>query len=176
MTPGTSVGYLRLDKSSTCDTNHPGEAFQLGKIRTLHEGRDMTLVGTGGVVEEAMAAARELQTQGTNCRVLSAHTIKPLDREAVLRAATETGGLITIEEHTVHGGLGGAISETLLDGGIMPRVFHRIGLKSGFSSVVGSQQYLRRHYGLDAQAIVAKVREMLGSTSKGPSRMTLRAA
>ncbi len=156
--PGTS--FLRLDKSAAENTQQPGEQFELGKIRQLREGDDCTLVATGGILGEALAAAEELKSKGCHCRVLSVHTLKPLDVEVLVRAARETGGLLTIEEHTVEGGLGSAVAENLMEAGVMPRHFQRIGLRNTFSSVVGSQQYLRSQYGMDRAAIVAAVEAM----------------
>jgi transketolase len=156
--PGTT--YLRLDKSSAGWTERPGERFVLGKARTLREGTALSIVTTGGILGVALAAADQLLAEGIQCRVLSMHTIKPLDAESLFAAARETGGIISVEEHTVHGGLGGAIAETLLEAGIIPRAFHRIGLRAGFSSIVGSQEYLRAAYGLDAPAIVTAARRM----------------
>ena len=80
------------------------------------------------------------------CRVLSMHTLKPFDTDAVLRAAAETGGIVTVEENTIIGGLGGAVAETCLEGGVFPRRFQRIGMRDQFSVIVGDQAYLRRHY------------------------------
>jgi transketolase len=158
--PGTT--YLRLDKSSAGRTQRPGERFELGKARTLREGTDVTLVATGGILGVALAAADELRdSQGIQCRVLSMHTINPLDTVALVSAAHETGGIITVEEHTVAGGLGGAVAETLLESGDVPRAFHRIGLRAGFSSIVGTQDYLRAAYELDAPAIIAAVRRIV---------------
>jgi transketolase len=158
--PGTT--YLRLDKSSAGRTQRPGERFELGKARTLREGTDVTLVATGGILGVALAAADELRDrQGIQCRVLSMHTINPLDTAALVSAAHETGGIITVEEHTVAGGLGGAVAETLLESGDVPRAFHRIGLRAGFSSIVGTQDYLRAAYELDAPAIIAAVRRIV---------------
>ncbi len=157
----SGVSYLRLDKSSAGDTQQPGEIFQLGTIRTLREGHDLTLVACGGIVEEVLRAAGELDRAGIQCRVLSVHTLKPLDSAALESAALETGGIVTIEEHTVHGGLGGAVAESLLDGNVRPQRFLRIGLRDGFSSIVGSQVYLRKHYRMDSAAITAAVQEML---------------
>jgi transketolase len=160
-TPGTT--YLRLDKSSAGRTDRPGERFELGKARRLRDGDDLTLVAAGGILGVALAAADELRDRhGVQCRVLSMHTIVPLDADALLDAARSTGGVVTVEEHTVHGGLGGAVAETLLEAGVAPRVFHRVGLRAGFSSVVGSQDYLRSVYDLDQPAIVATVRRLLG--------------
>ena len=158
-TPGTC--YLRLDKSSAGRTNRPGEYFQLGKIRTLRSGRDVTLLATGGILAQALQAADQLAADGVQARVLSAHTIRPFDSETVFRACRETGGIITVEEHVVGGGLGGLVAETCLEGGVVPRAFHRIGLRAGFASVVGSQEYLRARYGMDGAAIVASAHQMV---------------
>ena len=156
MTPGTS--YLRLDKSSAGHTGRPGERFVLGRARQLRGGTDITLAATGGILGAVLKVTEQLASEGISCRVLSVHTIKPLDREAVLAAARETGGIVTIEEHTVDGGLGGAVAECCLEAGAVPRVFQRIGLRAGFSATVGSQEYLRSAYGLDPRAILAQVR------------------
>jgi transketolase len=158
-TPGTC--YLRLDKASAGCTNRPGEVFRLGKARRLREGRDLTLVSTGGILEVALAAADTLAKQGVKLRVLSMHTVKPLDEQAVFAACQETGGLVTLEEHSVAGGLGGAVAELCLEAGVLPKLFHRIGLRTGFSSIVGSQSYLRGRYGMDEGAVVQAVKRLL---------------
>lgn len=149
--------YLRLDKSAAPPSQQPGEQFRLGKARMIRDGADLTLVATGGILEEAVRAADLLEGCGVSCRVLSIHTVKPLDTDALSAAARETGGMVVIEEHTVDGGLGGAVAENLLELGVPPAFFLRIGLRSCFSSTVGSQHYLRKVYGLDAQAIVDAV-------------------
>jgi len=158
-TPGTC--YLRLDKSSAGRTDRPREHFQLGKVRTLRSGRDVTLLATGGILGATLEAADRLAAQGIEARVLSAHTIRPFDAETVFQACRETAGIITVEEHVVDGGLGGLVAETCLEGGVVPRAFHRIGLRAGFASVVGSQEYLRARYGMDAAAIVASAAAMV---------------
>jgi transketolase len=157
--PGTT--YLRLDRSSAGRTNREGETFVLGHARRLREGTDATLVSTGGILGVTLAAADELARHGIRVRVLSMHTLVPLDVQSLEDAATETGGIVTVEEHSVHGGLGGAVAESLLESGAVPRAFHRIGLRSGFSSIVGSQDYLRAAYGMDAPAIVEAVRRVV---------------
>jgi len=159
--PGTS--YLRLDKSSAGMTQQPEEQFALGKARQLRDGTDMTLVVTGGILGVALNATERLAKQGIHCRVLSLHTISPLDADALSRAARETGGIVTLEEHTVVGGLGGAVAETLLEREDRPTIFRRMGLREGFSSIVGSQDYLRQRYGLDKDAIVSTVKSLLTS-------------
>ena len=145
--------YLRLDKSAAPVTAQPNEDFRPGSIRTVRDGSDLTLAATGGILGEALLAADILAGQGIFCRVLSVHTIKPIDTDTLTAAAYETGGIVSIEEHAVDGGLGGAIAETLMEAGVFPRFFLRMGLRNTFSSVVGSQQYLRKVYSLDAVAI-----------------------
>jgi transketolase len=166
MTSGT--GYLRLDKSAAPATARPGEPFSLGRARTVREGTDITLVATGGILGAALEAADSLVEQGTTCRVLSMHTIKPFDSEAIVRACRETGGIVTVEEHTIHGGLGSLVAETCLDSGVRPNVFRRIGLRAGFSSTVGSQEYLRREYGMDPGSIAKVVAELVSAGPHSP--------
>jgi transketolase len=148
--------YLRLDKSAASPTHSPQEVFHLGRIRVIREGCDVTLAATGGILGEALRAAELLKADGLSCRVLSVHTIKPLDRATLEAAARETGGIATIEEHSLDGGLGGAVAEALLDAGAAPGFFLRFGLRT-FSPIVGSQSYLRQAYGLDAASIAGAV-------------------
>lgn len=163
-TPG--VCYLRLDKSSAGRTNREGERFELGKIRTLREGEDITLAATGGILGVALAAADRLAAEGIQARVMSVHTLRPFDTETLFRACRETGGIVTVEEHVVDGGLGGLVAETCLEAGVIPRAFFRIGLRAGFSSIVGSQDYLRERYGMDSDAIIDAVRAMVRTPRK----------
>jgi transketolase len=159
--PGTC--YFRLDKSNAGYTNTESEKFEFGKARCLKEGRDATLISTGGILNEVLKAHELLSAKGIECRVLSLHTLKPLDLESIFKAAKETNAILTIEEHTIEGGLGGAVAENLLEYGVLPNKFHRIGLKTGFSSVVGSQNYLRKVYKMDAQSIAQSVSRLLKS-------------
>jgi transketolase len=154
--------YLRLDKSTAPATARPGEIFQAGRIRTVREGCDVTLAATGGILGEALLAADMLATRGVLSRVLSVHTVKPLDIDALVAAAAQTSGIVTIEEHSTDGGLGGAVAEALLEAGVFPGFFERIGLRNTFSSVVGSQRYLRTYYSLDAASITRTVSAKLG--------------
>jgi len=149
--PGTC--YLRLDRSSGPGTPRPDERFTIGKARVVLEGSDLTLVSTGGILSTVLRAAARLADVGVSCRVLSLHTLKPFDGEAILAAARDTGGIVTVEEHGIDGGLGSAVAETCFDAGVLPRVSARIAHRAGFSSIVGSQEYLRGIYGLDETAI-----------------------
>ena len=161
--------YLRLDKSAAPASERRGETFLPGRIRTIREGSDVTLAATGGILGEALLAADTLAEGGVSCRVLSVHTVKPLDTETLVAAACTTGGIVSIEEHAVDGGLGGAIAEALMDAGVFPGFLVRMGLKNTFSSVVGSQKYLRKIYSLDAAAIARIVGTKLGIALEVPS-------
>jgi transketolase len=159
LTPGTA--YLRLDKTSAGKTNTPGERFQLGTAREIRAGSELTLLTTGGILKIALGAAETLSREGIECRVVSMHTIKPLDRQAIQDASLTTGGILTIEEHGIDGGLGSAVAEVCMDESITPRRFARLALRGGFSSLVGSQEYLRERYGLGQSAMETRVRAML---------------
>lgn len=159
-TPG--VGYLRLEKNSPPSPHHiPETSFQIGVARTLHRGQDITLIATGSIALEALSAAHELAKQNIAARVISMHTIKPIDRHAIISAATETGGIITIEEHTVEGGLGSIVAETCLENHVSVKRFARIGLRDTFSSIVGRQEFLRKQYQMDMSAIVNKTLQLV---------------
>ncbi len=155
------VNYIRIDKSSAGYTNRDNEVFEVGKARVLREGKDLSIMATGGILELAIQAADEMANAGIKCRVLSFHTIKPIDTEAIIDAATNTGGILTIEEHTVIGGLGGAVSEVITETGAYPKKFKKMGLQSQFSTIVGSQSYLRSRYGLDREALIANIKSLL---------------
>jgi len=173
-TPG--VCYLRLDKSSAGRTNADGETYQLGRMRVVRDGNDVSLLATGGILGATLRAAERLALEGISARVVSVHTIRPFDADTLLRACRETGGIVTVEEHVVDGGLGGLVAETCLEAGVVPHGFHRIGLRAGFSSIVGSQEYLRTRYGLDEAAIAAAGRAVTQGrvvTASTPGRVGL---
>lgn len=153
------VGYLRIEKTKMDEANPTNEVFKIGISRRLREGNDLTLIATGGIVKEALAAADMLKEHDIHCRVVSMHTLKPLDVEEIKRSCAETGGIVTIEENNKIGGLGGAVAETCADLGLFPGKFKRIGMSDCYSSVVGSQDYLRRYYQMDANAIVKTILE-----------------
>ena len=149
--------YLRLDKSAATNISSAGEIFHIGRLRTVRKGHDVTFIAAGGILGETLEAAAMLQARGISARVLSAHTVKPLDAETIARCAEETAGIVTVEEHNLDGGLGGAVAECCMDNGIVPRIFLRLGLRNEFSSVIGTQEYQRAAYGLDAAAIASAV-------------------
>ena len=152
--------YLRLDKSKF-EGDAEAQDFEIGRARVLRQGNDITLVSAGGILEEVLDAADALATAGIESRVLSMHTIKPLDGESIDAAVRETRGIVTIEENTIVGGLGSAVAEHSLEQPTRPGFFKRIGLRDTYSSVVGDQKYLRRHYQMDSEFLVQTVKSLL---------------
>ena len=112
----TGTFYLRLDKSAGDDNpSNDEDRFCLGKARTLREGYDYTIIVTGGILEEVLVAHAQLLDQGIQGRIISMHTIKPIDNDSIINASEKTGAVITVEEHTKLGGLGSAVAEVLMD-------------------------------------------------------------
>ncbi|MDR1288734.1 MAG: hypothetical protein LBK08_14110 [Treponema sp.] len=154
--------YIRLGMGGEPELY--GEPCQLrpGKAVTLKTGGDITIFTTGSIAAEVMDAAEKLAERRIGARVVNVHTIKPMDRDAVLRAAAETRMLFSVEEHNVRGGLGGIIAEILADEGAPVRL-RRIGLPDSFAKGYGSIGELRRINGLDSGGITNTVLESLGA-------------
>jgi transketolase len=147
--------YLRIDKGSAGLGAGPVE---LGKVRMVREGSDAVLFATGGILSEALRAADELDAEGISTRVVDVHTIKPLDGDGIVAAASECGHVITLEEHVVTGGLGSAVAEACADARVPLKSFRRIGLEDVFPEIVGDQAYLRVRFGLDAASVANSIR------------------
>lgn len=157
--------YLRLGRAGEPRVHQGDIVAEIGKAITVREGRDLTLIVTGGLLQSAVVLADALARRGAHARLLSMHTIKPLDTAALRAAARETSAIVTLEEHSVIGGLGSAVAETIAE--FDERVpFKRIGLPPEFASQVGSQTYLRDRYGLSADAMLSSV-ELLLQTIAG---------
>ena len=142
-----SGGTLPLDE------DEDERSFEIGKAVLLREGNDVTIIGVGPTVGDTLKAGENLESKGISARILDMHTVKPIDKEAILQAASETGLIITIEEHTVIGGLGGAVAEVLADAGA-GTTLKRLGLQDIFGCMVGSHQDLKNRFGITAEAIV----------------------
>jgi transketolase len=155
--------YLRLGRAGEPVVHANSIEYNLGKAIQVRHGWGITLIATGGLLGNALAAADMLAEEGIDARVLSMHTVKPLDEQAIMQAAEETYALFTVEEHSVVGGLGGSVAETLLEKSDRKVKFKRIGIENTFTSTVGDQDYLRAVYGLDAQGIARVVRETLSA-------------
>ncbi len=153
--------YLRLGRAGEPNLQPSHIPFQLGKALTVRDGLDMTLISTGGILGVALKVADHLAESGVNPRVLSMHTVKPLDAEAILAAARETRAVVTIEEHSVIGGLGSAVAEVLAESCDARVPFKRLGLPPSFSSLVGDQEYLRAAHGLSEADIMKSLKPIL---------------
>lgn len=147
--------YLRVSRADVPTVFGEDYAVTIGKGSTLRDGKDLTLVATGIMVGRALAAADELSGQGISARVVSIHTIKPLDNELILKAAEETGAVVTVEEHSIVGGLGGAVAELL--SGERPTPVVRVGLQDAFART-GPYDMLLDMCGMAASDIVAAAR------------------
>ena len=151
--------YIRLSRDVFPDVYAEGETFEEGKGRIVRDGTDATVIACGLMVGNAMAAAEELAKEGISLRVVDMFCIKPLDEELVVRCAKETGAIISAEEHSIIGGLGGAVSEDLCKAGAqVPMGF--VGTND-LHGECGPYKQLQAKYGLDAAAIVAKVKETI---------------
>jgi transketolase len=158
--------YLRLGKAQEPVVHKTSPDFQIGKAIVVQEGSDVTLITTGGILYNAVQAAERLAQQGIQARVLSMHTLKPLDTDAVVAAAQRTKAIITVEEHSLIGGLGSAVAEVLAELGDSYITFRRIGIKDEFCHQVGSQEYLRGIYGLSVDSIIEVVRSLREAAHK----------
>ncbi|MFE1265141.1 transketolase family protein [Streptomyces albogriseolus] len=163
----TSAGHpgpvvIRLGRGETPLVHRRPYDFRIGRAVTLADGDDVTLVATGPYpVLMALRAAETLAAEGIGARVLNMHTIKPLDEEAVLRAVAETRGIVTVEDHLVVGGLGGAVCETVAARGGCP--VRRIGVPDRFSDRVGGELDLLEHAGVTPERIAAEARQLAGA-------------
>jgi transketolase len=155
----TKPVYLRFGKKRMPHLPQVEPGFELGRASLIREGTDLSFLACGETVAPAYEAAELLAKDGVGCRVLSLHTIKPLDVAAVRNAATETGGVITVEEHSVNGGLGEACAGLLLQEGIHTRF--KIAGFSDEHTVTGSQEEIFRHYGLDGPGLAGLARSLL---------------
>jgi transketolase len=151
--------YLRFGKKRMPNLPRVKPGFELGKASLIREGNDLSFLACGETVAPTFEAADLLAAEGIQCRVLSWHTIKPLDQTTILNAATETGGVITVEEHSVNGGLGEACASLLLQAGIHAR-FKIVGFPDEHT-VTGSQEEIFHHYGIDAPGLAATARRLL---------------
>ena len=148
--------YLRFGRLAVPVFNDPDTyKFEIGKGITLKEGKDVTIIATGLEVNESLEAAKMLEADGISAEVINIHTIKPLDTELVCASAKKTGKVVTVEEHSVIGGLGGAVAESLAEN--QPTKMLRIGVNDTFGES-GPAKDLIAKYGLDAKSIYEKVK------------------
>ncbi|MGH7392837.1 MAG: transketolase family protein [Candidatus Rokuibacteriota bacterium] len=149
--------YLRLTRQSMEPVSAADYRFALGRWPVLHAGNDVTLIGSGGPLFNCLEAARVLATEGIHAEVINASSIKPLDEDTLLRSAGRTGHVVTVEDHTVAGGLGGAVAELLSE--VLPTRLTRLGVH-GFGES-GDPKGLYAKHGLDPAGIATSVRKFL---------------
>jgi transketolase len=151
--------FVRLGRMAVNVINdRPEYKFEIGKGVTVSEGKDVTLIATGYMVSVAMAAAEELKSQGISARVVNIHTIKPIDKDIIVKAAKETGAIVTCEEHNVIGGLGSAVAEVLVENYPVPVKMLGVQDKFGKSGKAGE---VMKMYGLTSEGIVNKAKEVM---------------
>lgn len=161
--------YLRFGKAAMFDLPAGDAApFAFGRARRLRDGRDAAILATGETVIHALLAAEHLADQGIACRVESFHTVKPLDVEAVLAAGRDCSAVLTVEEHSVHGGLGEACAAVLLQGGV--RVPFAIAGFPDADTVTGSQADIFRHYGITMEGLTDRLTSLLSHQLHRASR------
>ncbi|MBN1855311.1 MAG: hypothetical protein JW829_21450 [Pirellulales bacterium] len=151
--------YLRFGKSPMVDFHDSETPFEIGTAIEIRPGHDLAFIGTGETVIHCLLAAAQLENEGLNCRVVSMHTVKPLDTHALFRAGRECRAVITVEEHSAHGGLGEACGAALLQAGISPRF--RIVAIPDEDTVTGSQADIFRHYHISMEGLIQIGHEVL---------------
>lgn len=150
--------YVRLGRAAVPIIYNEDSVIEIGKANTIKEGNDITLIATGIMVAEAMDAAEILEKEGVSVRIIDMHTIKPLDEAAVIKAAKETKGIVTVEEHSIIGGLGSAVAEVIVEN--HPTKMKRVGVLDTFGES-GSPEELLVKYKLKAADIVKAAKEIL---------------
>lgn len=155
--------YIRLQRKKAEKVYDQSLDFQLGKAITLKEGKDVTLIASGIMVAKAIAAAEQLQMEGISAKVVNIHTWKPIDEQAILQCAKETGAIVTCENHNVYGGLGSAVAEVVCKNYPVPMCM--VGVNDEFGQV-GKMPYLAKTYGITEEDIVVKAKEAVAAKRK----------
>lgn len=150
---------IRIDRAGSPNVYAEDYEYKIGKAIELMEGNDVSIISTGSNVYECMMAAKALEEEGISAGVLDMHTIKPLDTDAIIHVANKAGAVVTVEDHSINGGLGGAVAETLLEAGYNGK-FKRIGMPDKFS-VLGDPDEIYKFYGMDRTGIVKTIKELL---------------
>jgi transketolase len=153
--------YLRIGTGKNPNVNSQDYNFTIGKGSVLKDGCDITIISTGSILCEVMQAAEVLAKEKISTRVINMHTLKPLDEEIILKAAQETKAILTVEEHTIFGGLGSSVAEVIAEKNKKFLPFKRLGLKGIFCQEFGSIQELRRLHGIAKEDIVKEAALLL---------------
>lgn len=150
--------YLRLSRAEVPTIFDDSYKFELGKGVQLTEGNDVTILATGYMVQKSLEAAEQLEEKGINVRIINIHTIKPIDKELIIKCAKETGAVVTVEEHSIYGGLGSAVAEVLIKEYLVPMEI--IGIQDTFTET-GAYELLLNKYGLCTENIINTVQKII---------------
>jgi transketolase len=151
--------YVRFGKAMMYDLPRNNDEFRVGQARLIHPGQDIAFIATGETVIHALLAAERLKSNGVSARVVSMHSIKPLDAEAVLEAARSCRAVVTVEEHMTSGGLGDACASVIMEAGVCV-AFKQIGIPDEYT-VTGSQSDIFRHYGISMEGLTHIAEDLL---------------
>lgn len=166
--------YIRLGKKGEPAVHSGTTDFTIGKGIVVEEGTDVCLLGTGNLVPTAVRAAALLKSAGVSSRVVSMHTVKPLDEELLTDAFSRFRVVATVEEHSILGGLGGSVAEWLGDRAPFKARLLRVGTSDSFMYVAGEQDFAREHYGLTAEEIAARIQRLYRQTAAGAESGSVR--
>lgn len=155
-----SPAYLRLGKKGEPRLHGRRAKFILGRGIVMQEGNDLVIIACGSMLESAKQVTSELGQRGFSARLISMHTVKPLDAKLVLQSAVETGAVFTIEEHSTIGGLGSAVAQILMENGLMCK-FHSFGVGDKYTKMAGTQEFLRKINGLSVGEIIRVILDKL---------------
>lgn len=152
------VHYMSVTRKGSYKLYDENEKFEIGKAKILKEGKDITIIACGSMVVEALKASDELEKQGIFATVIDMFTIKPLDKDIIIKYGKNTKGIVTVENHSIIGGLGSAVAEVIAENSLCPMV--RVGVEDKFGQV-GTLEYLQEFYELTAEKIIKKSLELL---------------
>jgi transketolase len=152
--------YIRIGRGFEPPVNKtPDYGYEIGKAITMHDGKDVTIIACGVGVLQAVRAAEVLDRQGLSARVINMHTIKPIDRDAIIQAVKDTRRIITVEDHNIMGGLGSAVAEVIVESG-KACAFRKLGVPDCYA-IVGYPEDLYHFYKFDSDGIVETVSELM---------------
>ncbi|MFC1570449.1 transketolase family protein [Candidatus Omnitrophota bacterium] len=158
--------YIRLATGGTPDIYKEDYDFTVGKGVVLREGKDVTLITAGSMTHECIEAVEEASAAGISVRLVNMHTLKPIDREIIVKAAAETKAILTVEDHTIHGGLGSCVADVILEERAIPVEFKKMGLEDAFPSGYGSFDDMKEMNGLSKKDIVREIKALCEAKKK----------
>jgi transketolase len=149
----TGPVYIRIGKAFETEIYETPPSFEIGRADIIQTGADITIIASGSIIADAVEAAKILRKDGIGAEIINMSTIKPLDEKTLVESAVKTGRVVTVEEHSVYGGLGGAVSECLLKSGVPLKGFDIMGFNDTFCTEYGWHRDLKRAYGLSPEHI-----------------------